>query len=285
MSSERGKGDIRIMSIEGWKYYNHAAIPTTAPHEEVNLNPINNKSIWNMKGVLLARWTSDFDCKEETNWWYVIKDTPFDISKLKAKRRYEINKGNKNFEVCKINPLEHKEELYKVTVEAYKSWPERYRPNVQYEAFVKSIKNWVGGVVYGAYHREESKLCGYAILTSHKDYIDFNVLRVIPEYEKYAINAAVICHILSDNTDFLTTGGYICDGSRSIRHETAFQDYLEKYFGFRKAYCHLHITYKPFVSLTIKILYPFRKLLGKFDTIGIVHSVIALLKMEEVMRN
>ena len=32
--------------MKKWKYYNHAAIPTTAPHEEVDLSPINNGSIW-----------------------------------------------------------------------------------------------------------------------------------------------------------------------------------------------------------------------------------------------
>lgn len=36
--------------IEGWKYYNHAAIPTTAPHEAANLDPINDGSIWNLGG-------------------------------------------------------------------------------------------------------------------------------------------------------------------------------------------------------------------------------------------
>ncbi len=36
--------------IEGWKYYNHAAIPTAAPHEEVNLEPLNNGSIWQIGG-------------------------------------------------------------------------------------------------------------------------------------------------------------------------------------------------------------------------------------------
>ncbi len=38
------------MQIEGWKYYNHAAIPTTAPHEPVNLEPIIDGNIWQMGG-------------------------------------------------------------------------------------------------------------------------------------------------------------------------------------------------------------------------------------------
>ena len=38
------------MNIDGWRYYNHAAIPTCAPHEEPELTPIKNGSIWKMGG-------------------------------------------------------------------------------------------------------------------------------------------------------------------------------------------------------------------------------------------
>lgn len=41
------------MSINGWRYYNHAAIPTTPPHIEPDLNPIDSGIIWhNLGGVL-----------------------------------------------------------------------------------------------------------------------------------------------------------------------------------------------------------------------------------------
>ena len=52
----------------------------------------------------MSRWTSNFDCGIETKWWYIIKDDIYDISALKSKRRYEINKGKKNFSVEIINP-------------------------------------------------------------------------------------------------------------------------------------------------------------------------------------
>lgn len=38
------------MEIEGWKYYNHAAIPSTPPDEKVNILPINDGSIWRIGG-------------------------------------------------------------------------------------------------------------------------------------------------------------------------------------------------------------------------------------------
>lgn len=66
------------MKIEGWKYYNHAAIPTVAPHENPDITPIEDKSIWQLDGKpLLARWTTDFDLDRETNWWYIIRRAPF----------------------------------------------------------------------------------------------------------------------------------------------------------------------------------------------------------------
>lgn len=273
------------MQIDGWKYYNHAIIPTTAPHEEPNMIPINDGSIWRIGGTpLLTRWTTEFDCGYETNWWYVIKDTPFDINALKAKRRYEINKGNKNFYVREINPSEWVENIYEVAVAAYATYPKSYRPNVSHEHFVSDIKAWNFYKVYGAFSINDGLLCGYACLKKHKTYIDFCMMKAVPSHENLGLNAAMVNHILVDHANFLNDGGYICDGARSINHETAFQDYLEKYFGFRKAFCRLHITYNPKYELVIKTLYPIRKILLAGDKIGLIHQINSVLHMEEIAR-
>ena len=42
------------MQIDGWNYYNHAAIPTTDPREVPDITPINDGSIWKIGGVLLC---------------------------------------------------------------------------------------------------------------------------------------------------------------------------------------------------------------------------------------
>lgn len=128
------------MKIEGWEYYNHAVIPVCAPHEQPNLNPIKDRTIWKCDGKpIFARWTTDFDCKEETSWWFCIKDTSFNIADIKAKRRYEINKGNRNFTVKEINPKEYKEELFEIDKAAYSGWPEWYRPVISKESFFRKI--------------------------------------------------------------------------------------------------------------------------------------------------
>ncbi len=237
-------------------------IPDLPPHEEPDLTSIKDKTVWkseNGQKPLMVRWTSDFDCEKETDFGYVIKDDAYDISRLKAKRRYEITKARKSFEVRKINPSEFAEELYEVQIAAFGAYPEKYRPSVDHKAFTKGVVNW-NGLCFGAFLKDEnsyntSELCGYSYLTIQGRCINLSVQKTKPEYESRGINAALVDGILQYFENELNGNCYICDGSRSISHETAFQDYLEKYFGFRKAYCRLRIVYRPSLGWLIKILY------------------------------
>ena len=271
-----------------WKYYNHAAIPTTAPHEEADLEQVKNGEIWKLDGhtPLLARWTSDWDCGYETNWWYVIKDEPFDIESLKSNYRYKINKGCKYFDVRVIEPRDYKEEIYAVQVAAFSAYPAKYRPRVDRKSFMNSIDTWDGYEVFGAFHRENEELVGYVLMRKNTRYFyDLSVQKTKPQYEKFQLNAALVKGVMDQYKGILSNGGIICDGARSINHETNFQDYLEKYFGFRKAYCHLHVQYNPKIKWLIKLMFPVRKTLNSFDGIGIIHSINSVLKMEEICRS
>ena len=208
-----------------------------------------------------------------------MKDTPFDITALKAKRRYEINKGKKHFDVRRINPEDYVEDLFHVQVCALESWPEKYRPDIQKEKFKKDVAKWSDDIIYGGFNRETNELCGFAYLKEFPKHLEFSVLRVNPETERNGINAAMVDGILEDNNERIGKDFYICDGTRSIRHETAFQDYLEKYFGFRKAYCKLKILYRFPLNIIVKILFPFRKKINSESKIGSL--VYAILRMEE----
>ena len=276
------------MGIGGWKYYNHIATPVTPPHKNPDISAISDGKIWRAQegGVpLLARWTTAFDCGHESNWWYVIKDTPFDISTLKAKRRYEIKRGLKNFDVKIINPSDYKEELYRIQTAAYSAYPKKYRPKIKKGRFIEQVANWSDFTVFGAFFKASGLMEGYAYLVeTANDFIEFRVLKTNPDFEKYSINAALVEKILSYYEKYLAHHGIICDGSRSVYHETHFQDYLEKYFGFRKAYCDLHIVYNPRIKPLITLVYPFRKFLLKLDENRIVHQLNAVLKMEELAR-
>lgn len=38
------------MQIDGWKYYNHAAIPQTPPHEMPDMRPVESGGVWKIAG-------------------------------------------------------------------------------------------------------------------------------------------------------------------------------------------------------------------------------------------
>lgn len=299
------------MQIKGWKYYNHAAIPTIAPHETPDLSSIENGDIWKMgeeSAPLLARWTTDWDCGYETGWYYVVKDSIFDIDELKAKRRYEIRKGCKNFIVRKINPEDYKTELLQVQMKAFSAYPESYRPrDLTTKNMDIAVSDWIrnGSDVFGTFRdyksvekNEEDKsnadikennsflcaLVGYSVLRKQDRVIYFDVEKTDPDSEKDGVNAATVYGILNYYKDELENGYYICDGEKPINHQTHFQDYLEKYFGFRKAYCKLNIKYKKGIGVAVKILYPFRKVLSSLDDNSMVHKINGVLKMEEIIR-
>lgn len=276
------------MQSRFWKYYNYAMIPRCPPHVAADTALLENRSFWKAAGgkALFARWITDFDCGSQTDWWYVIKDTPFDIQALKAKRRYEINKGNRNFSVRRIEPREYAGALWEVEIAAFSAYPEKYRPTAHRDRFFAGVESWQNHLVLGAFHRETGKLCGYARLEAMGERsVKFTVQRTMPDFEKFGLNAALVSAVLDYYRDVLGNGGYIFDGERSVNHETAFQDYLEKYFGFRKAYCRLHLKYRSPVGMAVGALYPLRKLLRALDGIGPVHSLNAVLTMEQIRRS
>lgn len=262
-----------------WHFYKGFYVSSVAPHETVDATAVKNKRSLGM------RWTSDFDTGQETAWWYIIKDRPFDIFDIKAKRRYEIKKGAKNFEVGKIDPEEYEEELFDVFKRSMRGYPSKDRPANYKDSFfkfakaVKAEKNIQ--IIYGAFFKETKELCGFLHIPTYPEWAALSMMKTDPEYEKYGINAALIYQVLLDYNDRLAGEYYLCDGQRTINHKTNFQDYLEKYFLFRKAYCKLNIKYTFLFGAAIKIIYPFRVIFEKFDFIKTVHIINALLKMEE----
>lgn len=78
---------------------------------------------------------------------------------------------------------------------------------------------------------------------------------------------------------------YIVDGERSVNHQTNFQDYLIKYAGFRRAYCRLNMKFNLRYKNLVDIAYRLRWMFCKFDFIGVVHKMNAVLKVYDIVRN
>lgn len=268
-----------------WCYYNHAYIPTTPPHQSPNLLPVLSGDIWkNNKKALLVRWTDQFDNTKETEWWYCIKNDQIDLNKMTSKQRYEVNKGLKNMTVEMADPLEFEEPLYQIAVDCFVDYPVEYRGSYSKETHHNACKEWKKeGITFIAKSNDNNDILGYAVCRLSHSGADLIISKVPHKYQRYGTNAALVYAVCEEilNRRHLD---YICDGSRNIRHQTNYQEYLVKYFGFRKVYCRLNIEYRSYMKILIKVLYPFRRIFRNSKN-HFFYNVYCILKQEEIRRS
>ena len=267
-----------------WKYYNHAAIPTTAPHEDVEIEPIENGEIWQLDGhkPLLARWTSDFDCGYKTNWWYCIKERPYNPDGLSKSSRKHIKQALRKVNVSIINPIQYAKEIYRVYEEAVIGY-ENFIDTTTEENFVDAI-NDDKRTYWGAFEVETKTLVAYMIVTEKEIYVETNTAKFSKKYLKLQASTAMYNEILEY---YLNERGfkYINSGERNINHETNTQEYKIHNFAYKKAYCHLHVFYNPKIKWVVKLIYPFRSILTVLDGIYFIHLINGVMKMEEICRD
>ncbi|MCD8242174.1 MAG: hypothetical protein LUD73_07420, partial [Lachnospiraceae bacterium] len=134
----------------------------------------------------------------------------------------------------------------------------------------------------GAFLKDTDTMIGYSIYILHDDWIEYSVVKTDPEYLNTQVNAALAYYGLQR---YMKPGiRYILGGYRTMIHETNYQDYLLKNFGYRKAYCRLHIQYRPWMKALVSILYPWRNVIKKFSKNRLLYQVWCTLRQEEIHR-
>ena len=273
-----------------WEYYNHALVPTLPPHMDPDTSWMKDSTKWKEyaggKTPLFARWVSDFDCSEETQWWCIIKDTPFDIMSLKSNRRSLITRGLKRVDVKVIVPADYADQMANILIKEWKHYDDSYEEGndrrEQTEEFKKLTRENLGNSEYlGAFLKDTDTMIGYAIYNLFDDWIEYSVVKTDPEYLNTQVNAALAYFGVER---YMRPGiKYIHGGWRTMIHESNYQEYLLKNFGFRKAYCKLHIQYRPLMQIAVNVLYPLRGIIKKVKNKWI-YTVWCALQQEEIRR-
>lgn len=268
--------------MKNWRYYNHAAVPTTAPHEEVDLTPIRDGSIWKMDGnPLFARWTTDFDCGYETNWWYCIKKAPYDYEALSRKARKHIRQSLNKCTVRLVNAAEYSQQLwdvYRLAFERYEGTSLSTTEASFKRGLQESKLDW--WAAFGA----DGRIIGWINCRVYPDWVSTVSAKFDPEHLAEGASAALYHSLLTEYLN-VQCKKYVDGGERTVNHRTNTQDYKIDKFQYTRAYCRLHIAFNPKIKWIIKCAYPFRKPLRKLDGIGLMHQLNAVLKMEEIVRN
>ena len=85
------------------------------------------------------------------------------------------------------------------------------------------------------------------------------MIKTDPDYLKCNTNAALVAFALGRYFGDGFSIKYLTNGTKNVLHETNYHEYLMKYFGFRKAYCRLHIKYRGWVGAVVAVLLPEEK--------------------------
>lgn len=264
--------------INHYKPYQHGAIYRGAPHTEQELTDKERHDIMQCYHAWFVRNVYDFDCKEETSFWFIIQDKALTIEELPTKCRNQVRRSLKTLNFGPLTREEFLEEGYNV----YKSAFDRYKiktsvPMSEARFKEKNRKADESIEFWGARERDTGKLVAYAKNLIQSGAVKYTALKGIPEYLNkyypfYGLLFEMNRHYIEERKML-----YVTDGARSISEHSNIQTFLEK-FRFRKAYCRLNVTYVGWLKIIINILYPFRNLF-RDGKIGY------LLRFEAINRN
>lgn len=261
-----------------WQLHKGALMPATVAPCFVNgMTPAEEKSLLEESGALLLRYSSD-PCDEETEWWYVVCDS-YDARKLSSKVRNQISKGTRACSVRVISAEWLASNGYACYLAAHSRY-KNVRPSHR-EIFRRNILRTKGGPFeyWGVF--VDDSLSGYCQCVIEEKHVTTNVIKFDPAYLKYYVSYALVTYLIQH---YVVEGGSVLsNGSRSVAHDTNFQDLLLK-LGFRKQFCRLNVLYRSWLGLGIGVLYPVRHLIGCLPESDSIHKLQALLFQEELRR-
>lgn len=240
--------------------YRHALIWSGAIHEEPQLSEAEAKFLIRNSSSWMLRNLYDFDCQEETNFWYIIKDSYSESDYSKKVRKY-IDKANAKFEIRKISRDKMMDEGFDVYDKAHEHYSVDDGFRLNRENFLHEIQGMseVEYDFWGCIDRETDILQAYCICHVHDDMCWFKYSRANPEflpkyYPMYGLYDARHKYYLQKEKL-----KYVLTSARSITEHSNIQNFLIEKFGYRKAYCRLKIYYVQWLNLLVNISYPFRR--------------------------
>ncbi len=263
------------IKINDYRLYKQAWVFNSDPHKESKLGMDDVSNLFS-KGGLIVRNVYDFDARVETSFWYVIKDHFGGYEELSSNMRNQVRRCFKTMAVKQISSDYLLANGYSVYVHAFESYKVKSHIPSKWE-FESRIKNAQENEFWGVFDLGTNKLVAFSMNFVTDESCEYRTMKAIPEYQKKYAYYGLIFEM---NKYYLEEKKlkYVNDGSRSITNHSNIQPFLIEKFNFRKAYCKLHIYYKWWIKLIIKIFYPLRPVI-------LIRKLRYLLDMEAMARN
>lgn len=268
----------RLGDLVTWRLYKSTWIFLEESKEEL-LSSEEANALLKERG-LMVRNTYDFDTKEETSFWFIVKDHLENISELPFSARRNIRRALRFYNIRKINVNEFSEKALPIINSAQKSYKVKSKvtSKKEFDKEIKQYKKDDNKEFWIVERRSDNEAVAIAINTIKEDSCEYDTMRCKAEalkdrtYPYYGLLYIMNNHYLGKRKL-----RYVNDGSRTVTEHSSIQDFLIHNFKFRKAYCKLKIHYKCWLSVVIKLLFPFRNIIP-------IRNIKGILKMEEYSR-
>ena len=268
----------RLSDLVTWRLYKSTWIFLEESKEEL-LSSEEANALLKKRG-LMVRNTYDFDTKEETSFWFIVKDHLENISELPFSARRNIRRALRFYNIRKINVNEFSEKAIPIINSAQKSYKVKSKvtSKKEFDKEIEQYKKDDNKEFWIVERRSDNEAVAIAINTIKEDSCEYDTMRCKAEalkdrtYPYYGLIYIMNNHYLGERKL-----RYVNDGSRTVTEHSSIQDFLIHNFKFRKAYCKLKIHYKCWLSVVIKLLFPFRNIIP-------IRNIKGILKMEEYSR-
>ncbi|MFB6340429.1 hypothetical protein ACE1ET_01845 [Saccharicrinis sp. FJH62] len=263
-----------------WIKYQGTLIPLVAPHISILPDKREQKRLLKLYKPFFLRYYSEWD-NGKGEFWFVIKDGFKGLEELSSKTRNQVRKGLKNCIVKKVSIEEIEQNGYQVYIKAFEKYDTFLKP-MSKDIFQMSLRKKNNYDFFAVYNLN-GKIIAYSQNELYEDYCNLSITKFDPEFLKLRPSEALFYEMNRYYLDDCKLK-YVCDGARSLSHDTNIQDFLIDKFKFRKAYCKLNIVYRKDIGLLVKLIYPLRTLLRLFPE-RLTRKIKVLLKHEEIRRS
>ena len=251
--------------------YRHAWIST--PHFNERLSDEQCDALLK-QGGWLVRNTYNFDQKEPSNFWYIIKDSFGGMAEHSQNERKKIRRALKSFEYRRVEKQLIVGKGYDILKQVRESY--KVHDRVMNEmAFRELLDGWdeKENEFWGTFDKNDGRFVGFAVVRMFDIGCFYEMVTFYPEYKHNATYPFYgMFYILNQHYLGERQLKYVTDGSRSITEHSNIQPFLEQNFKFRKAYCKLKLHYKWWFGIIVRLLYPFRNII-------LNRNIQAVLKM------
>ena len=266
-----------VFSERDYELYRHAWRYGLAPDKELQLADSQCKKLLR-KGGWMVRNTYDFDCEEKTDFWYLIKDSFGGMDEHSQNERKKLRHAFRSFDFKLIDIGLVRQKAFPIVKATFDDYRVSDRDMTE-DVFHKYLDDCTRSNYdfWGAFDKETLDLVGFCAVRVFENSCEYGLIGFAPRY-KHNATYPYYGYFYKMNEYYLKEKGfkYVADGARSVTEHSDIQPFLEKNFKFRKAYCKLNIRYKWWFGAIVKVLLPFRNVIGNRN----VKAVLNMHRMQ-----